>query len=334
MKLVDLTIRARAKSVDSLDTIMKGFDIQKTIARERRERALKVKDIKEAVFGKYSVQIPSFNLPRHFDRPLPDSSGRVCRKDEIKTCGRSSRRLSFVDFRKEEPWIPGQQLYGDLLPRPEYDLSIYEQEVAIQEQALRKFRARVLKIKDADNDSIAARKVLAQLGHDEGSPMAFGYEVALQDDVSSSDGCDGPYDEQEEEQEEDRHDKSRERTHKFKSLALGARVTVRLTSDKKSFVQKRDLNQVVLTIDGDSTYCVSEDSPDEAGLEVIGMGRFSTDASFDQGDLFESHRRSNDSLHLDDTCISSKCGRSENVQVVLFNPDGCQAGDYGKEKEE
>mmetsp|Transcript_3353 Transcript_3353/g.7935 ORF Transcript_3353/g.7935 Transcript_3353/m.7935 type:complete len:1186 (-) Transcript_3353:1130-4687(-) len=314
MKLVDLTLRAKSKSGDSLETIMKGFDIQKMLARERRERALKIKDIKEAAFGKYSVQIPSFNLARHFDRPLPESSGRVCRKGKSRNCGRSSRRLSVVDISKEgEPWIPGQQLYGDLIPRPEYDISVYEQEVAVQEKAMRKFRARVKKIKNADGISQVARKVLARLGHDEGSPMAFGYEVALEDTLGVDDNDDdGPYDEKGQEQNhEEKHENTRDHHTHFKSLALGARLTVRMTSDKKQFISKRDLNQVVLAVDGNSTYCVSDDKiPEEVGMEVIGTGRFS---AFDDDELHQSE--SDDSR-------------------LLYRPDDSVGGGNGKQKEE
>ena len=315
MKLVDLSLRAKSNSGDSLETIMKGFDVQKVLARERRERALKIKDIKEAAFGKYSVQVPSFNLTRHFDRPLPESSGRVCRKGKSRNCGRSSRRLSVVDISKKgEPWIPGQQLYGDLIPRPEYDMSVYEQEVAVQEKEMRKFRARVKKIKDADGISQAARKVLAKLGHDiHDSPMAFGYEVALEDTVDVDDTeDDGPYDENSQAQDHgENHPNIRDHHTHFKSLALGARLTVRMTSDKKQFISKRDRTRVVLAVDGNSTYCVSDDKiPEELGMEVIGTGRFST---FDDDELRQSE---------------------SDGSRLLYRPDDIFEGGKSKQKEE
>ena len=62
MKLVDLFLRANEKKDGSLNDLIKNFDIQSYNARLRREEALKVKDMKEVAFGKYSVQVPSFNL--------------------------------------------------------------------------------------------------------------------------------------------------------------------------------------------------------------------------------------------------------------------------------
>jgi hypothetical protein len=62
MKLVDLFSRANEKKDGSLNDLIKNFDIQSNRARIRREEALKVKDMKEVAFGKFSVQVPSFNL--------------------------------------------------------------------------------------------------------------------------------------------------------------------------------------------------------------------------------------------------------------------------------
>ena len=60
MKLVDLFLRANEEK----DDLIKNFNIQSIRARLSREEALKVKDIKEVAFGRYSVQVPSFNLCR------------------------------------------------------------------------------------------------------------------------------------------------------------------------------------------------------------------------------------------------------------------------------
>ena len=62
MKLFDLFLRANEKKDGSLNDLMRNFDMQSNSARIRREEALKVKDMKEVAFGKYSVQVPSFNL--------------------------------------------------------------------------------------------------------------------------------------------------------------------------------------------------------------------------------------------------------------------------------
>ena len=62
MKLVDLFLRANEKKDGGFNDLMKNFDIQSNSARLNREQALKVKDVKEVAFGKYSVQVPSFNV--------------------------------------------------------------------------------------------------------------------------------------------------------------------------------------------------------------------------------------------------------------------------------
>ena len=62
MKLVDLFLRANEKKDGGLSDLMENFDLQSNGARVSREEALKVKDMKEIAFGKYSVQVPSFNL--------------------------------------------------------------------------------------------------------------------------------------------------------------------------------------------------------------------------------------------------------------------------------
>lgn len=62
MKIVDLILRANEKKDGGVSDLMETFDIQSNRARLSREEALKVKDIKEIAFGKYSVQVPCFNL--------------------------------------------------------------------------------------------------------------------------------------------------------------------------------------------------------------------------------------------------------------------------------
>lgn len=62
MKLVDWYLRAFSKKDGKFKQLMQNFDVQSNIARLRREEAVKAKDIKELVFGKYSVPVPSFNL--------------------------------------------------------------------------------------------------------------------------------------------------------------------------------------------------------------------------------------------------------------------------------
>jgi hypothetical protein len=62
MKVVDLTLRANKKHDATLRNLIENFDVQSITARIRREEALQLKDMKHLAFGKYSIQVPSFNL--------------------------------------------------------------------------------------------------------------------------------------------------------------------------------------------------------------------------------------------------------------------------------
>lgn len=306
MKLVDLYLRANKKSDSALRSLMENFDIESKIARLRREDALKVKDIKEMAFGEYSVQVPSFNLckfwkaveqtllkcvcvcvclcayvcmrscvcvaetllrmslflraARHIDRPLPESSSRVCRKAP-KPSNRSSRRLSVVELHKQDKYIPGQQLYGQMIPRPELDFEVHKEEAVLQESLLKMVQKRVRQIKDAEGLSEFERRELLKLGVVSNTPMSFGYEVVpLHSDNQ-------PFDE-----EDECNGKTNAKMKKERSV----RVAVKLMSDKNNYIGTRESDQVVLESNGDTTYCISDCVGGEEGLEIIGLGRYST----------------------------------------------------------
>eukprot|EP00980_Cylindrotheca_fusiformis_P026175 scaffold15497_cov117-Cylindrotheca_fusiformis.AAC.2 len=101
MKLVDFfMIPEEGKE----KVLIKNADRLFQEARLRREEAVKVQDIKALAFGKYSVQVPSFNVARHFDRPLAHSFAKPCLERPAVQVARM---------------IPGQQFYGTMIPRPE-----------------------------------------------------------------------------------------------------------------------------------------------------------------------------------------------------------------------
>lgn len=102
MKIVDLWLRANKS--DEFLKVMATFDQKKKAARLRREQALKVKAVKCLRFGQFITQVPAYNLARHFDRPLPASTARLARKAPKIECN---------------SYIPGQQLYGEMIPRLE-----------------------------------------------------------------------------------------------------------------------------------------------------------------------------------------------------------------------
>ncbi len=66
MKIVDLILRANEKNQGTVDEMMKNFDIQSNRARLKREQDLKIKDMKQLAFGKYSVEVPSYNLCKSY----------------------------------------------------------------------------------------------------------------------------------------------------------------------------------------------------------------------------------------------------------------------------
>lgn len=72
MKFVDLYFRANSKADENVKRLMQNFDVQSNVARLRREEAVKAREIKSIAFGKYSIQVPSFNIgksqPTHLDR--------------------------------------------------------------------------------------------------------------------------------------------------------------------------------------------------------------------------------------------------------------------------
>jgi hypothetical protein len=65
MKLVDLTLRQNEKKEEALENLVKTFDVKRKAARLRQEEAAKLKDLKAMAFGKYSIQVPSFNLGKY-----------------------------------------------------------------------------------------------------------------------------------------------------------------------------------------------------------------------------------------------------------------------------
>jgi hypothetical protein len=106
MMLLDWWLRAEGKDEAALQKAIENFKKDSWIARIRRQEALKLRDMKCLAFGKYITLIPSHNLSRHFDRPLPTSSAR------IHSSGTNNEKLAPLG-------IPGQQLFGTILPRSE-----------------------------------------------------------------------------------------------------------------------------------------------------------------------------------------------------------------------
>jgi len=258
MKIVDLFFRATEKKDGKLNELIRDFDIQSTHARLRREEALKVKDIKEVAFGTYSVQVPSFNLSRHHDRPLPQSSSRIYRKAPQR---HDSKRVSVTKFGMQTTLIPGQQLYGAMIPRPEYDEEIYQYQKGIAEKKMESFKEDMKQISKVDGLSDYERSQLKRLDTQAATPMSIGYEV-VPFEVCEAESMDT------ESTDESKGDPPRSSTLR--------NVSVKLMSDKVGYVDPREAKDMILQSDGVKTYCIHESSWEEEdqGMEVIGIGRF------------------------------------------------------------
>ncbi|KAL7527539.1 hypothetical protein ACHAXR_004052 [Thalassiosira sp. AJA248-18] len=80
---------------------VKLFHTQQKAAKILREQALKMKAFRVKLFGQFITRLPEFNLTRHEDVPLPESSAEPYQsKEEIKT----------VKF------VPSQDLSGSMIP--------------------------------------------------------------------------------------------------------------------------------------------------------------------------------------------------------------------------
>lgn len=203
-----------------------------------------------------------------------------------------------------------------MIPRPQFDADVYELEALSQQKILQKFRKRVMRIKDAEGLSDMERQELLKLGHLEGSPMAFGFEVVPIVDNDESTNDDGQ--------------------QRQPGKSAGSRVAVKMTSDKRLFIAKRDLHHVILESDGHSTYCVSDHCPEEAGLEVIGTGRFATNVAEGSSETLDDELRATDSEESLVGAGSKELAKifscTDHVQVALYRPIECGNGEKQKEE--
>lgn len=79
----------------------KLFQKQQMMAKRLRENALKIKDFRVKLFGKYITRLPEFNLVRHEDVPLPESSAEPYDSEEEV---------------KSDKFVPSQDLTGVMIP--------------------------------------------------------------------------------------------------------------------------------------------------------------------------------------------------------------------------
>ena len=84
-------------------------------ARSKQEEKRKLKAYRHCVFGKYSTQVPSILWTPHNSFPLPSSTAKYKGKGSDDDDGST---LPNGETLKECPFIPGQQLVGNIIPRP------------------------------------------------------------------------------------------------------------------------------------------------------------------------------------------------------------------------
>jgi hypothetical protein len=74
-------------------------------ARCHQEDAGKLKAFRHVLYGKFSTAVPTILWTPHIDRPLPESYANMLPTEAANLCG-------------SDPYIPGQNLYGLMIPRP------------------------------------------------------------------------------------------------------------------------------------------------------------------------------------------------------------------------
>jgi hypothetical protein len=171
-----------------------------------------------------------------------------------------------ADLGVKNPLILGQQLYGSMIPRPEYDEGIHQYEKVVAEHKMQLFKDYIGRINGFDGLSEFERKQLVKLDTLAGTPMSIGYEVVPfepSESVSTDTGS----------SEDTEYDSLRP--------YLKRCVSVKLGSDKFGYVEPREAKHIILESDGKSTYCVSENIQEiEEEFEIVGTGRFHT-SSYD-----------------------------------------------------
>ena len=115
MRLVDMWKKSPDRNLPRL------FAEQIFEARRRQEDASALKIFRALCFGDYSSRVPGSVWTPHVDRPLPESDAVRIAESEFPTIDIGSR------------YIPGQQLYGSMIPRPKKKWS-ENQEVSKREK--------------------------------------------------------------------------------------------------------------------------------------------------------------------------------------------------------
>jgi C2 domain len=172
MMILDWWLRAEGKDEAALEKAMENFKKDSWFACIRRQEALKLRDMKCLAFGKFITLIPSFNLSRHVDRPLPESFARLhsptATKEKVSIHG-----------------VPGQQLFGIVLPRSESESLKCKDLLDSLPDLHSEICSCIKEIKDSENGTLLQR-ILSQFGQDNDDSDEVGYElVSCKNDAAS-----------------------------------------------------------------------------------------------------------------------------------------------------
>ncbi|KAG7343502.1 C2 domain containing protein [Nitzschia inconspicua] len=141
-------------------------------ARVQQEENRKLKAFRHALFGKYATTVPSIMWTPHNDFPIPSSSARyhgsesyvVPRTDDLERC----------------PFIPGQKLFGVMIPRPEDEWRRNEEESMQAMKAFRKLRtAKATKQKEENNNTSLDGLDISSVASQEGFEVMDLYDEEL-----------------------------------------------------------------------------------------------------------------------------------------------------------
>ena len=153
MMLLDWWLRSEGKDEVALQKAVENFKKDSWIARTRRQEALKLRDMKCVAFGKFITLIPSHNLSRHFDRPLASSSAR------LHSTSQPAEKIAPLG-------IPGQQLFGAILPRSECEVNLCQKEFDKLPSLYTEIIDRINEIKESEKESFV-HKLHDDDGHDD-----------------------------------------------------------------------------------------------------------------------------------------------------------------------
>ena len=179
-----------------------------------------------------------------------------------------------VEVPNTAPWIPGQQLYGAMIPRPEREAKLYRQESLRQRKLLANLELLVKRTQRTNGVPKSEGHKLIKMGEDTNLLSSLGYEVVPDADT-------------------DHEETPREEEVIYVEHGVSNSRVFVVLSDNDGTVNLDRSDRLVLESDGATAYATSPDysidEPEEEGVEIVGLGRLST--------LCESYDDDKDLLH-------------------------------------